>query len=97
VLAAALAQDFGIKADFEPSRVRLLERPVGTAEAYEEMPWLDGTRYWATIGLCVEPGPHGFGAAFTYETELGALPRAFHQAIEDTVHATLLDGPHGRR
>ncbi|MPY57361.1 tetracycline resistance ribosomal protection protein Otr(A) [Streptomyces spongiae] len=96
VLAATLAQDFGIEADFEPSRVRFLERPAGTGEAYEEMPWLDHTRYWATIGLRVEPGPRGSGAVFAYATELGALPRAFHQAIEDTVHATLHSGPHGR-
>ncbi len=31
-------------------------------------------RYWATIGLRVEPGPRGSGAVFGYETELGALP-----------------------
>lgn len=95
VVAATLAQDFGIEADFEPGRVRLLERPAGTGEAWEERPWLDHTRYWATVGLRVEPGPHGSGGVFTYETELGALPRAFHQAIEDTVHSTLLSGPHG--
>ncbi|PBC59636.1 GTP-binding protein [Streptomyces sp. Tue6028] len=96
VLAATLAQDFGIEADFEPSRVRLLERPVGTGEACEEIQRHGHVGYWATIGLRVEPGPRGSGGVFTYETELGALPRAFHQAIEDTVHATLLSGPRGR-
>ncbi|MEW2119849.1 tetracycline resistance ribosomal protection protein Otr(A) [Streptomyces sp. NPDC005474] len=94
VLAATLAQDFGIDAEFEPSRVRFLERPVGTGKAYEENPWIDRTRCFATVGLRVEPGPPGSGAVFTYETELGALPRAFHQAIEDTVHASLPAGPH---
>ncbi|WP_367319117.1 tetracycline resistance ribosomal protection protein Otr(A) [Streptomyces sp. HUAS ZL42] len=96
VIAATLAQDFGIEARFEPGRVRFLERPAGTGEAWDEMPWHDHTRYWATIGLRVEPGPSGSGGVFTYETELGALPRAFHQAVEDTVHATLETGPHGR-
>ncbi|WP_432175866.1 tetracycline resistance ribosomal protection protein Otr(A) [Streptomyces sp. Tue6028] len=96
VLAATLAQDFGIEADFEPSRVRLLERPVGTGEACEEIQRHGHVGLWATIGLRVEPGPRGSGGVFTYETELGALPRAFHQAIEDTVHATLLSGPRGR-
>ncbi|WP_432188818.1 tetracycline resistance ribosomal protection protein Otr(A) [Streptomyces sp. Tue6028] len=96
VLAATLAQDFGIEADFEPSRVRLLERPVGTGEACEEIQRHGHVGFWATIGLRVEPGPRGSGGVFTYETELGALPRAFHQAIEDTVHATLLSGPRGR-
>ncbi|MEV7144099.1 tetracycline resistance ribosomal protection protein Otr(A) [Streptomyces tauricus] len=97
VLAATLAQDFGIEAEFEPSRIRCLERPVGTGEAYEEIQRHGHTGFWATVGLRVEPGPPGGGSVFAYETELGALPRAFHQAIEDTVHATLLDGgPHGR-
>ncbi len=59
------------------------------------MPWLDHTRYWATVGLRVEPGPLGSGGVFTHETELGALPRAFHQAVEETVHATLRTGLSG--
>ncbi|MEU6258443.1 tetracycline resistance ribosomal protection protein Otr(A) [Streptomyces sp. NPDC047043] len=95
VLAATLTQDFGIEAEFEPGRVRFLERPRGTGEASQEMPWHLGTRYWATIGLRVEPGPRGSGGVFTYETELGALPRAFHQAIEDTVHTSMLGGLSG--
>ncbi|PBC94016.1 ribosomal protection tetracycline resistance protein [Streptomyces sp. Ag82_O1-15] len=96
VLAATLAQVFGIEAEFEPSRVRFLERPDGTGEACEEIQRHGHVGFWATVGLRIEPGPHGSGGVFTYETELGALPRAFHQAIEDTVHATLLSGRHGR-
>ncbi|MEV7343508.1 tetracycline resistance ribosomal protection protein Otr(A) [Streptomyces sp. NPDC093544] len=96
VLAATLSQDFGIEAEFEPIRVRYLERPGGTGEAFEEIKRHDHTGFWATVGLRVEPGPRGSGGVFSYETELGALPRAFHQAIEDSVHATLLAGPHGR-
>ncbi|MFI2410857.1 tetracycline resistance ribosomal protection protein Otr(A) [Streptomyces sp. NPDC018947] len=95
VLAATLAGDFGIEAEFSPGRVRFLERPAGTGEAVDELPWHDHTRYWATIGLRVEPGPRGSGGVFAYETELGALPRAFHQAVEETVHATLLNGLSG--
>ncbi|ANS69909.1 tetracycline resistance protein [Streptomyces lincolnensis] len=95
VLAATLTQDFGIEAEFEPGRVRFLERPAGVGEAWEEMPWHDRTRYWATIGLRVEPGPRGSGGVFAYETELGALPRAFHQAVEETVHTTMAAGPNG--
>jgi ribosomal protection tetracycline resistance protein len=92
VLAATLAQDFGVEADFEPARVRYLERPRGTGEACDELPWHDRVRYWATIGLRVEPGERGSGGVFAYETELGALPRAFHQAIEETVHASMRTG-----
>ncbi|WP_020117114.1 tetracycline resistance ribosomal protection protein Otr(A) [Streptomyces canus] len=92
VLAATLAQDFGVEADFEPGRVRYLERPRGMGEACEENPWHLGNRYWATIGLRVEPGERGSGGVFGYETELGALPRAFHQAVEETVHASMRTG-----
>ncbi|MFF4035606.1 tetracycline resistance ribosomal protection protein Otr(A) [Streptomyces sviceus] len=92
VLAATLAQDFGVEADFEPGRVRYLERPRGTGEACEENPWHLGSRHWATIGLRVEPGERGSGGVFAYETELGALPRAFHQAVEETVHASMRTG-----
>ncbi|WP_405887354.1 tetracycline resistance ribosomal protection protein Otr(A) [Streptomyces sp. NBC_01136] len=95
VLADTLAQDFGIEADFEPSRVRFLERPDGTGEAYEEIQRHGHTGFWATVGLRIEPGPRGSGGAFTYETELGALPRAFHQAIEDTARSALVTGLHG--
>ncbi|MFF0011141.1 tetracycline resistance ribosomal protection protein Otr(A) [Streptomyces sp. NPDC005374] len=92
VLAATLLQDFGVEADFAPGRVRYLERPRGTGEACDELPYHDHVRYWATIGLRVEPGERGSGGVFGYETELGALPRAFHQAIEETVHASMRTG-----
>jgi ribosomal protection tetracycline resistance protein len=95
VLAATLAQDFGVEADFAPGRVRFLERPCGVGETGDENAWHDRTRYWATIGLRVEPGERGSGGVFAYETELGALPRAFHQAIEETVHASMRTGLHG--
>ncbi|NEB02651.1 tetracycline resistance ribosomal protection protein Otr(A) [Streptomyces sp. SID13726] len=92
VLAATLAQDFGVEADFTPARVRYLERPAGTGEACDELPWHERVRYWATIGLRVEPGERGSGGVFAYETELGALPRAFHQAVEETVHLSMRTG-----
>ncbi|MFI6879110.1 tetracycline resistance ribosomal protection protein Otr(A) [Streptomyces sp. NPDC050400] len=97
VVAATLADEFGIDAVFEPTRVRCVERPVGTGTAVEEMGRHSVTGLPATVGLRVGPGPHGSGRVFSYETELGALPRAFHQAIEDTVHATLAGagGPAG--
>ncbi|MEV6066860.1 translation factor GTPase family protein [Nocardia sp. NPDC052001] len=98
IIAATLAQEFGIAAIFEPFRPAYVERPRDSGESCEEM----GRRapspggWWATIGLRVEPAPIGSGTAFRYETELGALPHAFHCAIEETVHATLRTGPHGR-
>ncbi|MFE6686934.1 GTP-binding protein [Streptomyces sp. NPDC057743] len=97
ILAATLVNDFGIEAVFEPSRTVCLERPRGTAEAHEEIgrraPSPSG--FWATVGLRVEPTARNAGIAFRYETELGALPHAFHVAIEETVHTALRTGPHG--
>ncbi|MGW2326554.1 tetracycline resistance ribosomal protection protein Otr(A) [Streptomyces sp. NPDC001700] len=96
IIAATLAQDYGIEADFEPSRPVLVERPVGVGEACYEMAKRGHTGPWATVGLRVEPAATGSGAGFGYETELGALPRAFHTAIEQTVYDTLRQGPRGR-
>ncbi len=97
IVAAALAEEFGIEAVFEPSRTVCVERPTGTGEAYEEMghraPSPSG--FWATVGLRVEPTERDAGVVFRYETELGALPHAFHRAVEESVHAALRRGPHG--
>ncbi|AUA11890.1 tetracycline resistance ribosomal protection protein Otr(A) [Streptomyces sp. SID8382] len=96
IIAATLVQDYGIEADFEPSRPVLVERPSGVGEAVHEIARFDHTGLWATVGLRVEPTERGAGAVFGYETELGALPRAFHNAIEETVYETLLHGLRGR-
>ncbi|MGI5347100.1 GTP-binding protein [Streptomyces sp. CA-250714] len=100
VIAATLAQEYGIEVVFTPSRTVCRERPTGTGEAYDGIgatgrnsPASSG--HWATVGLRVEPGPRGSGTVFRYETELGALPYAFHRAVEESVHAALRTGPHG--
>ncbi|MGY2061253.1 hypothetical protein ACW9HQ_40820, partial [Nocardia gipuzkoensis] len=96
IIASALADRYGIDAEFlaiEPLRV---ERVTGTGEAIEEMGYraASPSGFWATVGLRVAPGPPGID--FRYETELGALPRAFHCAIAESVHATLRAGFGGR-
>ncbi|WP_275561740.1 GTP-binding protein [Streptomyces sp. 5-6(2022)] len=96
IIAATLVQDYGIEADFEPSRPVLVERPSGVGEAVREIARVGHTGPWATVGLRVEPAERGAGVVFGYETELGALPRAFHNAIEETVYETLFHGPRGR-
>lgn len=100
VVAETLAAEFGVEAVFEPGRTVCVERPAGTGEAAEAMgatgrntPCAAG--YWATVGLRVEPGERDSGVTFRAETERGALPRAFHQAVEDGVRAGLRRGPHG--
>ncbi|MFH8568143.1 tetracycline resistance ribosomal protection protein Otr(A) [Streptomyces sp. NPDC017993] len=95
IISATLRQAYGIEAEFAPSRVVCVERPCGVGEAHEEIARRGHTGPWATVGLRVEPGVRGSGPVFTYETELGALPHGFHQAIEETVLATLRHGPRG--
>ncbi|MFG2532873.1 GTP-binding protein [Streptomyces sp. NPDC048516] len=95
IIAATLRQEHGIEAEFAPSRVVCVERPSGVGEACQEIARRGHTGPWATVGLRVEPGARGSGPVFTYETELGALPHGFHQAIEETALATLRCGPHG--
>ncbi|MCM6778615.1 TetM/TetW/TetO/TetS family tetracycline resistance ribosomal protection protein [Nocardia sp. CDC159] len=96
IVAATLAERYGIDAEFRSTEPLCVEQVTGTGEAVEAMghraPSPSG--YWATIGLRVEPAPAG--TVFGYETELGALPHAFHCAIEESVSATLRRGPHGR-
>ncbi|MEV0372189.1 tetracycline resistance ribosomal protection protein Otr(A) [Streptomyces sp. NPDC050636] len=95
IIAATLRHEQGIEAEFAPSQVVCVERPCGVGEAYEEIARRHHTGPWATVGLRVEPGARGSGPVFTYETELGALPHSFHQAVEETVLATLRCGPRG--
>ncbi|MEU9111645.1 tetracycline resistance ribosomal protection protein Otr(A) [Streptomyces sp. NPDC048483] len=95
IIAATLHDEYGIGAGFAPSRVVCVERPCGVGEASYEIAKRGHTGHWATVGLRVEPGARGSGPVFTYETELGALPHGFHQAIEETVLATLRQGPRG--
>ncbi len=97
VIAERIAAEHGVEACFAPSRIVCVERPVGVGEAVAELgrrgPALG--RFWATVGLRVEPAAPDTGVTFRYETELGALPRAFHTAIEETVHLASRRGPQG--
>jgi ribosomal protection tetracycline resistance protein len=92
VIAARLAEEFGVVADFSPPRIICVEQLAGVGTALREI----GPNP-ATVGLRVEPGPADSGTRFGLEVERGSLPRAFMTAIEDTVHASLRHGPHGWR
>ena len=51
--------------------------------------------FLAAVGLRVEPAPLGAGVTVGLEVELGSMPSAFFTAVEESVRATLLQGPHG--
>jgi ribosomal protection tetracycline resistance protein len=95
VVAATLAEEYGVEALFEPSRTVYTERPTGVGEYSEDMNHDPSTRFRATLGFRVEPGAAGSGRAFCYETELGALPPVYHRATEETVLRSLEQGLDG--
>ncbi|MGH3400282.1 MAG: GTP-binding protein, partial [Streptosporangiaceae bacterium] len=95
VIAARLERDFGVTAEFQPIRPVYFERPTGRGEACEQIQRHGPNDFIATVGLRVEPGPPGTGVSFSRQVEYGALPRAFHRAIEDSALATLEQGLSG--
>ncbi|MGP3932874.1 GTP-binding protein [Nonomuraea sp. KM88] len=95
VIGETLARDFGVEADFEPSRPVYFERPAGTAEAVEEIQRHGPNTFMATVGLRVEPAAPGSGLTYIMGVDPGSLPAAFHRAIEESVGSALRAGPHG--
>jgi ribosomal protection tetracycline resistance protein len=90
VIAARLSEEFDVTAEFSAPRIVCIERLAGIGHSITVM---GETRHVATIGLRVEPADSG--VTFALEAERGSLPAAFLTAIEETVRATLLSGPHG--
>lgn len=88
VLAATLAETYGIEADFGPGRLMHVERPVGAGSAVE----IIGHGFSGTVGFRVEPGS---GVDYRLAVELGSLPLSFHRAIEEATRAALDQGRHG--
>jgi ribosomal protection tetracycline resistance protein len=95
VVEERLRREYGVDAEFEPIRPVYFERPASLGEALREIDRHGSNDFWATIGLRVEPAAHGGGNRFTRQVRFGALPAAFHRAIEDAVFHTLAQGLHG--
>ncbi|WP_346012263.1 translation factor GTPase family protein [Streptomyces sp. SID3343] len=95
VIAARLLRDFGVEAAFDPVTPVCFERPTGVGEALTEMDRRGAHDFWATVGLRVEPAAAGSGVGFVRDVEWGALPRAFHRAIEESARHTLQQGLYG--
>jgi ribosomal protection tetracycline resistance protein len=90
VLAARLASEFGVDAEFLPTQTVYIERVSGVGEAYEEIGNAN-----ATVGLRVEPGPVGSGVDYRLAVERGWLLPSFHTAIEETLATELRVGRYG--
>ena len=87
VIASLLESEYGVDVTFSETTPIHVERLNGTGSAMREItegPWAAG------VGFRVAPVAEGI--EYNLEVELGALPRAFHTAIEETVRQTLHQG-----
>jgi len=94
VIAALLADRFGVEARFSASATTCIERVVGRGTAHDEV-GARGNPYLAGIGLRVEAAAVGHGVEFRPGVERGRLPAAFVAATEEGVRAALHQGRHG--
>jgi ribosomal protection tetracycline resistance protein len=93
VIASLLESEYGLDVEFSETRPIHIERLNGVGTAYREIGAPDNP-WFATVGFRVEP-PSASGVEYRIESEFGALPRAFHTAIEETVQLTLQQGLYG--
>ncbi|HET8845811.1 MAG TPA: translation factor GTPase family protein, partial [Ktedonobacteraceae bacterium] len=94
VIETMLQEKYDLEVEFSETRVVCIEKPVGTGQALERM-GAEGNPFCATVGFRVEPGQLSSGIGYTLEVKLGALPLAFHRAIEETAIETLKQGLYG--
>lgn len=94
VIAAVLAEEYGIEVTFRPTTSICVERVVAPGEAVQLIATAPNP-FLATVGLRVEPLPIGAGHEFALEIELGSMPPAFFTAVREGIAATLEEGVHG--
>jgi len=92
VIASLLETEYGVEVTFSATKPIHVERLNGVGAAYREITAADNP--WAAgVGFRVSPVAEGI--EYGLDVELGALPRAFHTAIEETVRRTLRQGLYG--
>jgi ribosomal protection tetracycline resistance protein len=94
VIEETLTTEFHIDVEFRETKMICIERPSGSGSSAEVM-GKGVNPFAATVGLQVEPAAINSGVTYRLEVELGSLPRSFHTAVEETVHATLRQGIYG--
>ncbi len=92
VIETLLKEQYGLDVRFSETSIVCVEKPRGTGQAIAHM-GAENNPFKATVGFLVEPGLAG--SRVTYKSTPGALPLAFHRAIEETVRATLAQGVYG--
>lgn len=101
VIAATLAQEYGINVRFHETSTIHVERPVGAGEALEEI-GKDGNPFLATLGIRVEPAPPDTGVHLLIEAALVSIPlfiyssvAEFQHSLEESVRTALRQGLYG--
>jgi ribosomal protection tetracycline resistance protein len=101
VIEATLADDFGIDVAFREMTPIYVERPLGTGEAIELL-HAETNPFLATIGLRVDPAPHGSGVDFRLRVDSRTLPlylyktaESFAAHMDEYVRETLQEGLFG--
>jgi ribosomal protection tetracycline resistance protein len=94
VIAALLAEQFGVAVTFRPTVTVHIERIAGTGAAFA-ISSEHTTPYLATLGFRVEPAPVGSGLSCDLEVELGSMPPAFFAATWEGVRTALAQGLSG--
>ncbi|HWS35409.1 MAG TPA: translation factor GTPase family protein [Actinoplanes sp.] len=94
VIAALLAERYGVEVRFSGTLTACIERVAGTGWAEERVKERDNP-YLAGLGLRVEAAPVGHGIEFRAGLEPGRLPAAFVAAAEEGARAALRQGRYG--
>lgn len=94
VVAALLADRYGVQVRFSGTLTACIERVTGAAAAEDRISER-GNPYLAGVGLRIEAAPVGQGVRFHPGVEPGRLPPAFIAATEQGVRAALRQGRHG--
>ncbi len=101
VLAATLAEEYGVEAEFSDASVLHVERPRRAGSAVEVLN-TDSNPYGATIGLRISPTTPGSGVSFTMAVQSRGVPlflfksaEAFAAVMERHVVRTLQRGLSG--
>ncbi|MCW2506733.1 MAG: GTP-binding protein [Actinomycetia bacterium] len=92
VVQATLASEYGLDVRFTETTTICVERPARSGSAAQYLGKAPNP-FVATVGLRVDPAPGD--VSYRLGVELGCLPLAFHQAVEDAVAATLRQGLRG--
>jgi ribosomal protection tetracycline resistance protein len=94
IIQSRLLSENNIRVKFTKTKIVYIEKPVKEGHSVERI-GDEGNPFFATVGLKVEPNLSSHSIVYNVETEWGALPQAFYNAIEETVYQTLEYGLYG--